>query len=212
MAQDFALTGATKLQELEGLVCRSMSEVLAAKAETAEVRRKCADLEGAADRLIKRAQALRKQNQDLTAVVRKYVTDRAGGRETATPVKITRSVGLTVQLPPATTAVVATVDARRKPAATVSSRAAAEATTSSQQSLTDVPVRGIPQKGIQVPIASRVSATAVVIENCLPGVISCDVSQPSFSTPAVRQHTHPPPSGPPCPRTAAGAEYGHHHH
>ncbi len=92
------------MQELEDMVCDSLATALSARSEVARLRRRCDAYEESVEKFRRKAQALRKQNQDLTQVFKRYVSDcresasgRNGGRP-AVPLKITRSVGLTVNI------------------------------------------------------------------------------------------------------------------
>ncbi len=86
-------------QELEDFVCDALAEAVSAHSEVAELRRKCKKYEDAQERFRHIAMALRKQNADLTTVVKRYIVESKEGNarsKVAVPVKITRSVGLTV--------------------------------------------------------------------------------------------------------------------
>ncbi len=91
------------LQELEDLVCDSLAQVLSAKSEVAHLRQRLETCEEAVERFAGKAHSLSKQNRGLMQVVRRYITDciqaeSKGSNKAVVPRKITREVGLTVNL------------------------------------------------------------------------------------------------------------------
>ncbi len=123
-------------------MCDAMAEVISARSEMAELRRKCDTYEDAVEKFRRKAVALRKQNSDLTAVVKRFIIDSKDGEarnRAAVPMKITRSVGLTVNM--VSTAVVAD---RRSLA-----NGGKATLTPVSRTVVNTPVRGISQKSPQ---------------------------------------------------------------
>ena len=84
-------------QELEQLVIRNIAEVLSARSEISDLRRRC-DLYAEENEKWKKKQILlQKMCTDLTVVMKKYILDKQENqKEEVKPVKITRHVGLQV--------------------------------------------------------------------------------------------------------------------
>eukprot|EP00095_Tigriopus_kingsejongensis_P011201 maker-scaffold263_size232787-snap-gene-1.20 protein:Tk11201 transcript:maker-scaffold263_size232787-snap-gene-1.20-mRNA-1 annotation:"ubiquitin-protein ligase bre1" len=83
--------------DIEDLVTSTMVEVLSGRSEIGKLRQKCDIYDASLEMWKKQAAALEKQCQDLTTVMRKYITEiKNRPQDKINPIKITRSVGLQV--------------------------------------------------------------------------------------------------------------------
>ena len=83
-------------QELEELVKRNIAEVLSARSEISDLRRRC-DLYAEENKKWKKKQILlQKMCTDLSTVMKKFILDKQENQKEVKPVKITRHVGLQV--------------------------------------------------------------------------------------------------------------------
>ena len=76
---------------------QKFAEVISARSEIGELRRKCDLYEEDTEKWKKRAQLFQKMCSDLNTVMKRYIVDvQAKPNAGVTPIKITRSVGLQV--------------------------------------------------------------------------------------------------------------------
>jgi len=91
--------GKLKRSEIEEMVATKCLELMTNKSELGKLRQQADGYEETVERWKRRAGALSKQCTDLSTVMRKYITDsKTKGRDKVVPVRITRSVGLQVNL------------------------------------------------------------------------------------------------------------------
>lgn len=83
-------------EQLEDIVTQKLAEVISARSEIGELRRKCDLYEQENEKWKKKQQLLQKMCMDLNTVMKRYIVDKQNEKEKSTPIKITRSVGLQV--------------------------------------------------------------------------------------------------------------------
>ena len=84
-------------QQLESLVTDKIAEVISARSEIGDLRRKCDLFESENEKWKKKQQLLQKMCMDLNTVMKRYIVDQQNAqKDRNTPIKITRSVGLQV--------------------------------------------------------------------------------------------------------------------
>lgn len=76
---------------------QKLAEVISARSEIGELRRKCDLYEQENEKWKKKQQLLQKMCMDLNTVMKRYIVDKQNEKEKSTPIKITRSVGLQVR-------------------------------------------------------------------------------------------------------------------
>lgn len=83
-------------EDLEELVARKVIEVISCHSEIGDLRSKCDKLEHMNESFKTTTKALQKMCKDLDTVVKRYASDIQNKKDKATPIIITRSVGLQV--------------------------------------------------------------------------------------------------------------------
>jgi len=83
-------------EDLEDLVSRKVIEVISCHSEIGDLRSKCDKLEHMNESFKTTTKALQKMCKDLDTVVKRYASDIQNKKDKATPIIITRSVGLQV--------------------------------------------------------------------------------------------------------------------
>ena len=85
------------LQQLENVVTEKISEIISARSEIGDLRRKVDSYEQENERWKKKQQLLQKMCMDLNTVMKRYIVDKQNStKDKVAPIKITRSVGLQV--------------------------------------------------------------------------------------------------------------------
>ena len=84
-------------QQLENVVTEKISEIISARSEIGDLRRKVDSYEQENERWKKKQQLLQKMCMDLNTVMKRYIVDKQNStKDKVAPIKITRSVGLQV--------------------------------------------------------------------------------------------------------------------
>ena len=85
------------LQQLENVVTEKISEIISARSEIGDLRRKVDSYEQENERWKKKQQLLQKMCMDLNTVMKRFIVDKQNStKDKVAPIKITRSVGLQV--------------------------------------------------------------------------------------------------------------------
>lgn len=89
------------------MVCKVVTEVLTTQTELGEMRKQCAINRAKTEMWQKKALTLQKQCSDLTQVMRRFIIDKSKSKnpERVVPMRITRSVGLQVNVQSSTMSV-----------------------------------------------------------------------------------------------------------
>ena len=88
------------MQQLENVVTEKIAEVLSARSEIGELRRKCDKFDEENEKWKKKQTLLQKMCMDLNTVMKRYIVDEQNKqKDRVSPIKITRSVGLQVSKP-----------------------------------------------------------------------------------------------------------------
>jgi len=84
-------------EQLENVVTEKISEIISARSEIGDLRRKVDSYEQENERWKKKQQLLQKMCMDLNTVMKRYIVDKQNStKDKVAPIKITRSVGLQV--------------------------------------------------------------------------------------------------------------------
>ena len=85
------------MQQLENVVTEKIAEIISARSEIGDLRRKVDSYEQENERWKKKQQLLQKMCMDLNTVMKRFIVDKQNStKDKVAPIKITRSVGLQV--------------------------------------------------------------------------------------------------------------------
>ena len=85
------------MQQLENVVTEKIAEIISARSEIGDLRRKVDSYEQETERWKKKQQLLQKMCMDLNTVMKRFIVDKQNStKDKVAPIKITRSVGLQV--------------------------------------------------------------------------------------------------------------------